>query len=79
MTNREKYDKVFAESMDLRPDQLNDTLVYNSVASWDSVGHMRLMASLETEFDIMMDTDDIIGFSSYPEGMRILTKYGVQF
>jgi hypothetical protein len=40
---------------------------------------MSMMAALEAEFDIMMETDDIIDFSSYPKGMEILSKYEVQF
>jgi hypothetical protein len=39
---------------------------------------MAMMASLESAFDIMMDTEDIIGFSSYLKGTEILAKYGVQ-
>jgi acyl carrier protein len=79
MTNRQKYDNVFIESLSVQPGQLNDGLVYQSVTAWDSVGHMAMMAQLEAAFDIMMDTDDIIAFSSYPKGMEILGKYGVQF
>lgn len=79
MTNREKYDHVFMDALSLQLHQLTETLVYNSVAAWDSVGHMAMMADLESAFDIMMETDDIIDFSSYPKGMQILTKYGVQF
>ena len=42
---------------------------------------MSLIAALEDAFDIMMDTDDIIDFSSYKKGMEILSKeaYGVKF
>ena len=36
------------------------------------------MAALETEFDIMMETDDIIDFSSYQKGAAILAKYAVE-
>jgi acyl carrier protein len=79
VTNREKYDKAFMEALSLQPEQLNDALVYNSVATWDSVGHMAMMVSLESEFDIMIDTEDIIDFSSYSKGLEILGKYGVQF
>jgi acyl carrier protein len=78
MTNSEKYDNVFMEALSLKADQLNDALVYDSVTAWDSVGHMAMMAQLEAAFDIMMDTDDIIGFSSYAKGKEILGKYGVQ-
>jgi len=79
MTNKQRYDKVFMEALNLQPPDLNDNLIYNSVAAWDSIGHMSTMAALETEFDIMMETDDIIDFSSYPKGMEILAKYDIQF
>jgi acyl carrier protein len=79
MTNKEKYDKVLMEALSLTADQLGEVLVYNSVRTWDSVGHMAMIAALESEFDIMIETDDILDFSSYPKGMEILTKYDVQF
>ena len=79
MTNKQRYDKVFMDALNLQPQDLNDNLIYNSVATWDSVGHMSLMATLETEFDIMLETDDIIDFSSYLKGMEILAKYEIRF
>ena len=39
---------------------------------------MRMIATLEEAFGIMMDTEDIIDFSSYEKGKTILKKYGVQ-
>lgn len=79
MTNKDKYDKVFMESLSLASNQLGAALVYNSVPTWDSVAHMAMMAALESQFDVMLETDDIIDFSSYPKGMQILAKYGVEF
>jgi len=52
-------------------------LTYQSVDNWDSIGHMNLIASLEDDFDIMMETDDIIDFSSFEKGIEIMAKYGV--
>lgn len=40
---------------------------------------MTLIAALEDEFEIMMDTDDIIDLSSYETGIEILKKYHVGF
>lgn len=77
MTEKQRYDKVFMESLNLEEKDLNETLIYDSVAGWDSVGHMSMMAALETEFDIMMETEDIIDFSSYAKGIEILEKYGI--
>ena len=49
------------------------------VELWDSVGHMTLIAALEDTFDIMMETDDIVDFSSFEKGKEILEKYGIKF
>ena len=80
MTNLEKYNKAFIESFEITEDKLPG-LKYQDIEAWDSVGHMGLIAALEEAFDIMMDTDDIIDFSSYEKGKEILAKeeYGVEF
>lgn len=78
MTNLEKYNSVFCENFQVEKTQLLD-LKYQSVPLWDSIGHMALVATLEDTFDVMMETDDIIDFSSYEKGKEILAKYGVEF
>ena len=78
MNNLESYNQVFIEAFDLENNKLTG-LKYQSIPLWDSIGHMNMIASLEEAFDIMMDTDDIIDFSSYEKGMEILAKnYNVQ-
>lgn len=77
MTNLEKYNRAFIESLEIREENL-EGLEYQGIAEWDSVGHMSLIASIEDVFDIMMDTDDIIDFSSYEKGKEILRKYDVE-
>jgi acyl carrier protein len=79
MTNLEKYNNVFIETLQINADQLKG-LQYQGVELWDSVGHMTLTAALEDAFDIMLETDDIIDLSSYEKGIEILkTKYDVEF
>ncbi len=78
MTNLEKYNEAFINTFEIGQDQLVG-LKYQGITNWDSVGHMTLIAALEDAFDIMLDTEDIIDFSSYEKGMEILAKeeYGV--
>ncbi|WP_181646898.1 acyl carrier protein [Helicobacter sp. 16-1353] len=71
-----KYQKVFCETLGVKQEDLK-TLKYQSVESWDSVGHMGLIAALEDEFGIMFETDDIIDFSSFEKGKEILAKYNI--
>ena len=76
MTNREKYDDAFVSTFMIEPSILTD-LKYQSIETWDSVGHMALMATLEGAYGIEMDIDDIISFSSYKIGQAILAKYKI--
>lgn len=79
MENIERYKKVFAETFEVDADRA-EGLKYQEIAEWDSVGHMALISAIEEEFDIMMDTDDIIDFSSYEKGKEILGRnYKIEF
>lgn len=79
MTNLEKYDAAFAETLEAPQDELAG-LTYLGVDAWDSVGHMELISALEDAFDIEMETDDIVDFSSYEKGKEILAeKYHIKF
>jgi len=77
--NLEKYNRIFLEVFELDEEQLNELLMYQSVPTWDSVGHMELISRLEESFQISLDMDDVIDFSSYNKGKDILKKYKVDF
>jgi acyl carrier protein len=79
MSNEKRFVKVFSESLDIDSSLVVDNLQYNSIPEWDSIAHMALVAALESEFDIMMDTDDIIDMSSVIKAKEILAKYEVSF
>jgi acyl carrier protein len=78
MENLESYNKAFIESFGITEDKLF-ALKYQDIMEWDSVGHMGLMAALEEVFNIEMEIDDIIDFSSYQKGKEILAKYKISF
>lgn len=77
--NEVRLKKCFSESLGLPIEEISDQLAYNAVKQWDSVAHMTLVASLEGEFNVMLDTDDIIAMSSVAVARSILTKHGVSF
>ena len=77
MNNLEKYKKAFIESLSIEASVFNENIKYNEVPEWDSIGHMTLMSGLEDTFNITIETDDIIEFSSYKKGKEILKKYKV--
>lgn len=77
MNNLEKYTKIFTETFEISEEEVQ-SLKYQDIKAWDSVGHMGLVAKLEEAFDIMMETDDIIDLSSFEKGKEILAKYDVE-
>jgi acyl carrier protein len=76
MSNLKKYVAAFTSTFQVEETVLPD-LKYQDIAAWDSVGHMALMTALEEAFNIEMDIDDIIEFSSYEFGRAILSKYDI--
>jgi acyl carrier protein len=78
MSNIEKYNNIFIETFNVDLNSLTDDFTYRSVPVWDSVAHMVLITAIEDTFDIMLDTNDILNFTSYNEGKKILVKYNIE-
>ena len=79
MNNKEKLINSFISALGVEESAIVDSLEYNTIPQWDSVGHMALVAALEEVFDIMMDTDDIIDMSSVAKSKEIIAKYNIVF
>jgi len=78
MDNKTKYENVFIKSFSINKKILKKDLKYNSIPKWDSVGHMTMIGKLEDTFKITMEMDDIIDFSSFKKGIKILKKYKIK-
>tara|TARA_Y100000992_G_C21074641_1_gene400322 strand:+ start:374 stop:607 length:234 start_codon:yes stop_codon:yes gene_type:complete len=77
MDNKSKYLEIFKETFNVK--EISEDVKYNEIPEWDSIGHMTLMSALEEKFNISIETDDIVDFSSVKVGYKILGKYGVKF
>ena len=77
MKNKKKYIEIFIKSLSIEKKKFKETIKYNDVPEWDSIGHMTLMSDLEDGFKISIDTDDVIDFSSFKKGIQVLKKYKV--
>ena len=78
MSKIEKYSEIFKTALNIGDDKLSENLEYNGIEEWDSIAHMTLVAALEEEYKITLETDDIVDFSSFKKGMEILKKYKVE-
>ena len=78
MNSLEKYKKIFMDTFNIDNTKL-EGLEYNKITEWDSIGHMTLIAAIEEQFKITMETDDLIDLSSYKKGKQILSeKYKIK-
>ncbi len=75
--NIEKYKAIFIETLAIDNKKFNENIKYNEIPEWDSIGHMTLMSGLEEGFQISLETDDIVDFSSFKKGLEILKKYKI--
>jgi acyl carrier protein len=79
MENNQKLINSFQEALGLDTSSIVDSLTYQSVPEWDSISHMILISQLEEDFNVSLETDDVIDMSSFAKAREILAKHGVIF
>lgn len=77
MENLEKYNNAFVQVFGAKVEDLNDDYSKETVAEWDSVHQLSLIAQFEEAFDIMFDPEDIMEMTSYAKGKEIFSKYEI--
>ena len=77
MENLEKYNNAFVQVFGAKAEELNDNYGMETVAEWDSVHQLSLIAEFEEAFDILFDPEDIMEMSSYSKGKDLLKKYKI--
>lgn len=78
MTNIEKLNKIFCEVFSADEAALNENFNNCNVEGWDSVRQLSLTTAVEDEFDIMLDAEDILEFTSYENAKKVLAKYEIE-
>ncbi|MEV4369150.1 MULTISPECIES: acyl carrier protein [unclassified Nonomuraea] len=77
MSHLDRLRAVFRTALNLPADAHVDGLEYRGIPQWDSLAHMALIAAMEDEFAIMIDTDDMIDMSSFAKAGELLEKHGI--
>lgn len=71
---RDKIKEIFKTTLNIEDGVDIEKLQYRD-SGWDSVAHMALIAEIEGQFDIMVETDDLIGMSSFEKAIELVEKY----
>ena len=77
MINLEKLNNIFCEVFSVEQSVLGPDFNKESIENWDSVHQLYLTTAIEDEFDIMLDSEDILEFTSYDAVKKVLSKYEV--
>ena len=77
MSLNDRLRACFVDALEL-PDGVDvENLKYRDIAQWDSLGHMTLVAAIEDEFGVQLETDQVIDLSSFKVGVDMLRSLGV--
>jgi acyl carrier protein len=68
---------VFRKALELGDAVDVEGLTYRGVPAWDSLGHMALVAAIEEEFGVELDSDQVIDMASFPIARKMLRDMGV--
>lgn len=71
---QERLRAVFVEALDLGADVEVENLKYRDIGAWDSVGHMSLVAAIEDEFGIRLETDQVIDLNSFQAAVELVKE-----
>ncbi|MCP4370160.1 MAG: acyl carrier protein [Deltaproteobacteria bacterium] len=72
----DKLKKVLQEVFDLK--EIDIHLTKEDITKWDSLAQMDLVTSLEREFDIILEIEDIVAISSIKSICEVLKSKGIK-
>ena len=72
-----KLDLAFRRALELDDGVDVASLKYRDIPEWDSIGHMALVAEIESEYDVMFSTDEVVALSSHAKAIELLQGHGV--
>jgi acyl carrier protein len=75
----EKLQSAFGAALPLTDNVDYNQIVYGQTNGWDSIAHMTLIAEIETQFDVMLTTEELIALSSFSKAKELLRQHGVTF
>ena len=67
--------EVFKKTFKIEDEDFNTNLEINSIANWDSMGHVRLFLEIEKKFDLKIESEDIESALNFKSILKILKIY----
>ena len=75
MTQRDGVEWI-ANLFEISPEQLTPDTLRDAISAWDSLGVLTLMASLDTDFGIVLTDDDVQGIKKVGDILDVMRRSG---
>ena len=67
-----RVQKAFGAAFEVEPGSVSIETVPDDIKAWDSMGHVTLASSLEQEFGLTFDVDELMEMENVREIVRIV-------
>jgi len=68
----DKLIEILAEALEIDPDMARNDLILDPEDNWDSIAMLSVIASIDEEFDIQLDGDELAACSSLSQILNLL-------
>jgi acyl carrier protein len=75
MDIEQKVKDIISDTFKIEADSVNKNISADNTPDWDSLGHLRLVTALESEFGIMIEPQDFIKMSNYKGVIDVVELY----
>jgi acyl carrier protein len=70
---------VLQDVFDIKASEVTQELTREYISSWDSLTQMDLVSSLESNFEIELEIEDIVKMDSVKSILEVLNSKGISF
>jgi acyl carrier protein len=67
-----RVQRAFSSAFEVKPSSVTINTVPGDIRAWDSMGHVTLASSLEQEFGLTFDVDELMEMENVREIVRIV-------
>ena len=75
MNTRDKVIKIIAEAIEIEVNKIDEDTAIGDFPNWDSMGQLIIITSLEKEFDIKFDPEDIMELEDVGDMIAAIEGY----
>lgn len=72
----QQVQQLVADTFDLAPDEVTETLARDDVDQWDSLNHLRLITAVEGTFGVKFTMSDIESIDGIGRLLELLAAHG---